>query len=229
MKFFTLFATLASVAYAQYCPITGGSCNKSNAPSSPRGGELTTQFLVDGFSCSGTIEVNNECQFTVKNFQVVAPGSKELKWYGAEYLNSDKGGNLLSNEPVAQLGGPTDITVDTDHNPFCRASLIEHVGAISLMDEQYRVICFADIGAASGASSSTGTGATGTGATGTGAGVAKINGTPVNSSNGSTGTSSNQSTKPVGKVNNSSDARSSYVIPSLLYVALLSLFLYIRN
>jgi len=224
MKFFTLLAALVSVAYAQYCPITSGSCNKSNVPSSPKGGKLTRQYLVDGFSCAGTIEIDNECQFTVKGFQVVAPGSKELKWYGAEYLNSDKGGNLLSNEPVAQLGGPTDITVVTDHNMFCRASLIDHVGAISLMDEQYRVICFADIGAATGASS--------TNSGSTGSGSVKVNGTPVGSSTGSTGTSSGKPSKTVdtfGKVINSSDARASYMIPSVLYVALLSLFLYLRN
>ena len=139
MKFLTLFAALCTVAYAQYCPITSGSCDTSKVPSSPKTGKLIRQYLVDGYSCSGTIEVDNDCQFTVKDLKVVAPGSSGLKWWGSRELNSKEGGNALSTEEVAQTGDPVTLTVKTDGNMFCRASLIDHVGVISLMDSDYKL------------------------------------------------------------------------------------------
>jgi len=220
MKFFTLLAALCTVVYAQYCPITSGSCDTSKVPTSPKTAKLQLQYLVDGFKCSGTIEIDNDCQFSVKDFEVIAPGSAELKWFGSRELNAKEGGNNLSNEAVAQTAGPTNITVKTDHNMFCRASLIDHVGIISLMDDQNRVICFADLGKVSGgASGSSGsTGSTGS----TGSGNTSKPGNATSTTGGTT-----------NKTNNTSDARTAYMIPSTLSVVLLSLFisllLYLRN
>lgn len=246
MKFSTfLLAAFASVASAQYCPITSGQCDTSKVPASPKTGEITRQFLVDGFSCSGTIEIVNECTFNVKGFSIVSPGSNELKWYGAEVLNSSKGGNALTATPIAQSSTKQDITVTTGDNMFCRASLIEHVGAISIMDDQYRVICFAELkssGAGAPAASTGSTGSTGntssTGATGA-VGAAQGSFTNGSSTGAQTGSNANvsTSTKPgnttasatpaAGKV--TSGAKSLSMIPSALYVALLSLVLYLRN
>jgi len=232
MKFLTVVAALASVAYAQYCPITNGACDTSKVPSAARTGELTRQYLQDGFSCSGTVVVDNECQFTVKNFQVVSPGSEQLKWYGAEVLNSSKGGNLLSNEAVAQTGSPADIVVKTDHNPFCRASLIEHVGSISLMDEKWRVICVADIGAPTGASSSSGSSSGASSGASTGASTGATTGSSSSSSSGASNGSTvagNSTSSTIKTSNNNSGAGARYAVPSALYAGLVSLFLYLRH
>eukprot|EP00833_Pecoramyces_ruminatium_P015752 jgi/Orpsp1_1/1189784/evm.model.d7180000074437.1 len=144
MKFITILTTLLSVTFAQYCPITSGTCNTSNVPSAPKTAKLVRQYLVDGYECKGTIKINNECEFTVLDFKVVAPGSKSIKWYGVDELNSSLGGNFLGDISAADFSTNTDITVRTDNNIFCRASLVDHVGAIVIMDDDYRVICSAD-------------------------------------------------------------------------------------
>jgi len=236
MKFSTLLlAAFATVASAQYCPITNGQCDTSKVPASPKTGQITRQFLADGFSCSGTIEIVNECTFNVKGFSIVSPGSNELKWFGAEVLNSSKGGNALTATPIAQSATKQDITVTTGDNMFCRASLIDHVGAISIIDDQWRVICYAEF---------KNTGAASTGATGVsnGASTGAVGAAPgsFNSpASGSTGSSPSASapTKPgnstasatpaAGKT--TSGANTLSMIPSALYVALLSLVLYFRN
>eukprot|EP00833_Pecoramyces_ruminatium_P015789 jgi/Orpsp1_1/1189821/evm.model.d7180000074745.1 len=230
MKFIAILAALAAVASAQYCPITSGSCNTNNTPAQPKTAKLVRQYLVDGYECSGTVEIMNECEFKVTGFKVVAPGAGTLTWYGSEYLNAKSGGNNLK-EGIEQTGTETDIVVRTDNNIFCRASLVEHIGVISIMDENYKLICAADFGTASSSSSSGGSSSGSTSGSTSGS-SGTTSGTSSGSSSGSSSSSSSTSNtvKQGNNTNNStSDAKAAYMIPSAIYVIMLSLLYYLYN
>jgi len=142
MKFYTLFASLAAVAeisYAAYCPKSGGQCNKNKKPDSVMTGKFIQQYKTSGYSCSGTIEIVNECEFNLSNFKFSTPTNSEVKWFGAANGSTNEGTILAS-----YTNGATTVSAESA-DTFCWASLTDDIGVIRLVEDNSRVVCYAEI------------------------------------------------------------------------------------
>lgn len=162
MKSVTLFvalAAIAKIAYAgvaitprtdsdnAYCPQTTGKCNAENKPTKEIKGDLELQ-IGDEAKCSGTVVVENECEFKVKDFVLNLEGreNKNVYWWGSKVFNKGTGAGVkLSSKEVEEHEEKKDAEFSADENEGCWANLATDIGAVYLMDSEDNVICHAII------------------------------------------------------------------------------------
>jgi len=150
LVFVTVVKIFHVAVYAAYC---GHICNPSEVPN----GSLTAQLeLVNlSFRVEGTIEIVNDCEFTVKGFKI-SPEPEEAKWYAT---SSSIEGILLSNDIISANDYPMNINYNIENtDPFCHASLLKDIGEggkFFLLDKNYNTIALAIVTASTSSSPNT--------------------------------------------------------------------------
>jgi len=161
MKSVTLFvalAAIAKIAYAgvaitprtdsdnAYCPQTTGKCNAENKPTKEIKGALQLQ-IGDDAKCSGTVVVENECEFKVKDFVLNLEGreNKKVYWWGSKVFNKGTGAGVKLSSKEVEEQKEEEAEFSADENEGCWANLTTDIGAVYLMDSEDNVICHAII------------------------------------------------------------------------------------
>ena len=146
LTLFTVFASFVGLVYSQQeqaetCPRQGNSCNKNNKPSASLTGKLVQQFSTNGYKCSGNIEILNECEFIVKNFEF-STGKQNSK---LEFFSAKKGSDIGAKINALTELNKSEVTISNIDGSYCWVNLNEDVDVIRLIEDDNTMICEAEI------------------------------------------------------------------------------------
>jgi len=152
MKFFGIVVTLVAAASSVFGQVCHEKCDPSKVPNKVLSAPLQLVAVVDqnnsniSYKIGGNVTIIDDCHFSVENFYVL-PGGGPVRWVGAK-LNSNEGTSLTKEAPLTPIDPNQPQTLKFDVNEadaFCKASLLNDVGRISLMDTNWQLIAFADV------------------------------------------------------------------------------------
>ncbi|KAG4084827.1 hypothetical protein H8356DRAFT_1742956 [Neocallimastix lanati (nom. inval.)] len=152
MKFFGIVVTLIAAVSSVFGTVCHDKCDASKVPKKALSAPLQLVAVVDQNNASikyqigGNVTINDDCHFSVENFYVL-PGGGPVRWVGA-LLNSNEGTSLTKEVPLSPIDPNQPQTIKYDVNEadaFCKVSLLNDVGRISLMDTNWQLIAFADV------------------------------------------------------------------------------------